>query len=74
MSRALKLSGCNDHGELEDIALTTFYWKGTTFDAVRDALPDMLCVLGGMNQQQINRVPDYVPYCECKTQLESEGV
>jgi hypothetical protein len=28
------------------LGLTT-YWKGTTFDAVRDALPDMLCVLGG---------------------------
>ncbi|KAI2500373.1 hypothetical protein MHU86_14116 [Fragilaria crotonensis] len=54
--------------KLEDIGLTTFHLnERTDVDAMRSAIPDML----GMNQQEIDQVPEYVRYFKCKDQIET---
>jgi hypothetical protein len=61
------LVGINIHGfdedgrmkimqRLEDTGLTTFYLRDTAMHDMTEALPDML----GMNQQQIDAVPEFV--------------
>ncbi|KAI2500366.1 hypothetical protein MHU86_14109 [Fragilaria crotonensis] len=54
--------------KLEDIGLTTFHLnERTDVYAMRSAIPDML----GMNQQEIDQVPEYVRYFKCKGQIET---
>ena len=53
---------------LEDKGLTTFYLHLEVANAMTAALPDML----GMNQKQIDEVPDFVRYFKCKDELERE--
>jgi hypothetical protein len=73
------LVGINIHGfdedgrmkimqRLEDTGLTTFYLRDTAMHDMTEALPDML----GMNQQQIDAVPEFVRYFKCKNQLEKD--
>lgn len=52
--------------KVEDFGITTFYLLEEAMNSMQDALPDML----GMNQEQIDAVPEYVRYFKCKEQLE----
>ena len=54
--------------KLEDVGLTTFYFKEDAINVMEAALPDML----GMNQKQIDDVPDFVRYFKCKNKLEKQ--
>jgi hypothetical protein len=69
---AINIHGFDSNGrkdilqKVEDFGVTTFYLVEEAITSMQDALPDML----GMNQEQIDAVPEFVRYFKCKDQLE----
>jgi hypothetical protein len=56
------------HKRAESQGLSAFYLLDEELNAMEAELPDML----GMNQQQIDAVPEFVRYFKCKNELEKD--
>lgn len=50
----------------EKQGLTTFYLSGKVVDSMEEVAPDMF----GMNQEEIDAIPEYLRYFKCKNEIE----